>query len=520
MFWADKIAEEAQGPQVINDSKTPSGLIHVGAIRGVAIHYMIYKAMKDRGRDAAFLYGIDDYDPMDSLPVYLDRNIYAKYMGVPLSMIPAPDGSSKSFSDFYADDFIDVVNKLGMKPQIYYMHEYYKSGKMNKVIDVVLRNDAKIREIYARISGAQRTEDWLPFQVVCEKCGKIGTTRVFKYDGEKVYYKCEPEMVVWAAGCGHEGSMSPFDGNGKLPWKLEWVGKWIVLGVTIEGAGKDHSAAGGSREVSEAICREVFNAKPPLNVPYEFFIVGGKKMSSSRGVGASCREMYEKLPPEILRLLMLRKRPETAIDFSPDGDSIPRLMNDYDEFSNDYFAPDDEEKKERKRLFEFIAGDKEIKKLYLPQFTFVAIMVQLPHVDMFKVFETQKGSPLTKDEIEEIEVRAKYARVWLENFASEGVKFKVQEKLPDAVSQLSPEQIKYLESLADALSGEEWNGDKLQTAIFTQANSMSLPQGKAFQAIYSALLGRPSGPRAGWLIAALDKEFVTERFSQAAKSIV
>ena len=52
--------------------------------------------------------------------------------------------------------------------------------------------------------------------------------------------------------------MSPFDGRGKLPWKLEWVAKWVTFPVTIEGAGKDHSTKGGSRDVSEACLRAIY----------------------------------------------------------------------------------------------------------------------------------------------------------------------------------------------------------------------------------------------------------------------
>ncbi|MFH0835269.1 MAG: lysine--tRNA ligase, partial [Candidatus Micrarchaeota archaeon] len=113
MFWADQIARGASGAQVVNDSKTPSGKVHVGALRGVLIHDVIYKALKDAGVKAAFYYGEDDYDPMDSLPVYLDKQKYAEHMGKPLSEIPAPDGSNRSYADFYMQDFREVYEKLG-----------------------------------------------------------------------------------------------------------------------------------------------------------------------------------------------------------------------------------------------------------------------------------------------------------------------------------------------------------------------------------------------------------------------
>jgi len=38
----------------------------------------------------------------------------------------------------------------------------------------------------------------------------------------------------------------------------------------------------------------------------------------------------------------------------------------------------------------------------------------------------------------------------------------------------------------------------------------------SFAAIYRAFIGRDSGPRAGWLLASLDKEFVVRRLLEAA----
>ena len=44
-----------------------------------------------------------------------------------------------------------------------------------------------------------------------------------------------------------------------------------------------------------------------------------------------------------------------------------------------------------------------------------------------------------------------------------------------------------------------------------------MPAGGAFEAIYLAFLGRPNGPRAGWLLASLDRAFVLERLREAAR---
>ena len=45
---------------------------------------------------------------------------------------------------------------------------------------------------------------------------------------------------------------------------------------------------------------------------------------------------------------------------------------------------------------------------------------------------------------------------------------------------------------------------------------MELKPGDAFAALYRALLDRPNGPRAGWLLASLSFAFVAGRLREAA----
>ena len=84
--------------------------------------------------------------------------------------------------------------------------------------------------------------------MICEKCGKVGTTRASSFDGEFVQYECG-DFVKWASGCGHKGKASPFDGKAKLPWKVEWAAKFSVRD-DIEG-GERPLYKGGARESTD-----------------------------------------------------------------------------------------------------------------------------------------------------------------------------------------------------------------------------------------------------------------------------
>ena len=46
---------------------------------------------------------------------------------------------------------------------------------------------------------------------------------------------------------------------------------------------RDLSTKGGARDVSNHIARDVFDYPAPFDIPYEFFLSEGKKMSTSKG---------------------------------------------------------------------------------------------------------------------------------------------------------------------------------------------------------------------------------------------
>jgi lysyl-tRNA synthetase class 1 len=97
----------------------------------------------------------------------------------------------------------------------------------------------------------------------------------------------------------------------------------------------------------------------------------------------------------------------------------------------------------------------------------------------------------------------------------------VQGTLPPAASRLDAEERHFLGALverADELirGPSAHDGDAWQAAIFETATDGGLKPGKAFRALYVAFLGRPNGPRAGWLLAKLEPEFVVGRLREAA----
>lgn len=532
MFWADEVVAEVErtfhGKKkfIVRDEKTASGRVHVGSLRGVAIHGVIVQALKEKGYEVKYYYEINDADPMDGLPIYLDKETFLPHMGKPLKDVPSPESPDspptpeKNYARYFGDEFVSVIKRLGFEPIIYLSSTLYADGKFDQWIDLALEKSDEIRRIYKEISGSEKSEEWNPVQVVCEKCGKVGTTTVVGYTGERgkriVEYVCEPAKVKWAVGCGHKGKVSPYSGRGKLPWKVEWAAKWQIFPVDVEGAGKDHSVVGGSRNVASAIALKVFEGVVPVNVPYEFFTMGGAKMSASKGIGASSVEVADTLPEVLLRFSMVRTRPEKHIDFDPSGGTVPRLYDFFDEAAEINFGHKESDVKDDvKKAFHFSqlkpgAG----KDFFRPRFSRVAFLIQMPQLDFLKEVEKLKGAPLTKEEKSEAQNRAQYAQKWLAEFASENDKFEVQKNVPELAKTLSADQKKFLAEIADLLEKKQWQGEELHGAIHELRKNSPLTAQQGFQAIYTALLGKTSGPQAGWFLDALDKTFVIKRFRE------
>jgi lysyl-tRNA synthetase class 1 len=525
--WADELAASVSGPQVVNDSKTPSGTVHIGSLRGPVILDTIWRALRARGLEAELLYGIDDYDPMDAQAL-LTPDAVEREMGRPLFQVPDPVGDCHpSYARHFAGIFIDTFSGLGIHPQRYYwMSDIYPTGDLDPYIRMALDRAQVVRDIYRRVANVQHSDNWHPLQVICENCGKIGTTIVTGWDGDQVTYECRERLVDWAKGCAHSGTTSPFGGRAKLPWNLEWAAQWSLFGVTIEPCGKDLSTAGGSRDRSDAIAREVFDREPPLNVPYEFINIGGKKMSTSKGRGAAAHEIVDVIKPEQLRFFFLRPKPNHAVDFDPEGtDAIPRLYDEFDRFAaatagrevRGEMAPG----YEATFRYSLLRPDSDVASeaaAFRPAFAHLALLLQVPNVDVEARVQAEKGSGLTEREHEILDERVDAARGWLASYAPERAKVSIiRDRLPELVSNLDPDMREFLQAVADAAEANPPNsGDSWQDLIFRVAVAVGMGTNRrSFAAIYAAFLGRENGPRAGWLLASEDPSFVINRLREA-----
>lgn len=499
MHWADKVAEQviASGkykPYWVDDMKTPSGYAHIGSMLGPMVHSAIYRALRDAGHESNLTYVFNDFDVADEFPPNFKDQL-SEHAGKVLKMIPSPVVGFDNLADLLSDDLKKSLAYLGFEAKYISSWELYRAGEFDGVIREALDNAEKIQDIYKKISGSDKKQQgWLPLQVICENCQKLGTTKVYDWDGVKVKYRCEANLVTWAKGCGHEGEMSPFGGNAKLPWKIDWAAHWKVIGVTIEGAGKDHASAGGSYDIAMEICKEVFKFPQPFKLPIEFLLIGGRKMSSSRGIGLKAHDLVNILPAEVARFLFIDKDINKQSNFDPNGTmAIPDLFDKYDESWK---------KKDRSFLLSQITQNVG-REFNAPRFRDIANYLSQG------LSEKEVTEKFIESNIDDLAERIKYAQIWLKDYAPDEYRFDMKDiKLLDI--KLTDVQKKYLGKIKDIYNDRE-TPESLQISLYELTKEMKINTLDAFKAIYLSFIGKAHGPRAGMLLYNFGRQKVFER---------
>jgi len=498
--WADVTAArvvESGRPPVISTGISPSGEIHIGNMREVLTGDAVYRSLQDLGADVRSNYVADNFDPLRRVYPFLDRAKYEPLIGRPLSEIPCPCDAHDSYSEHFLSPFLEALDRLAVRVEVERADEMYKSGRMTPYVVRALEQRDRIAGILQEETGKQVAPDWSPFNALCIECGRMTHAKVrgFSARAETVDYECD---------CGSRGTL-PLAGGGKLVWRVDWPARWMLLGVSVEPFGKDHATSGGSYDTGVRLVREIFEGEPPFPIPYEWIRLKGRgDMSSSRGNVLSIARVLEVAPPEALRYLVIRERPQKTISFDP-GLPLLRLVDEIDDATA---AGRDERALELSRAGVFQAVGVPFKHL--------VVVAQAARFDAQETLEILRRTGYADASADAVVGRMGYARAWLDGFAPEDLRFIVQPTLPPEAAELSDEQRRFLGRLARGL-GSDMEGQAIHELIYELAGEFEGARpADLFRAIYLSLLGKPRGPRAGSFLAVLGPDFSAQRFKEAA----
>ncbi len=520
--WYDKMAKkvinrERKLGRSLNRVRTEmglgaSGFPHIGSLGDAARSYAVTLALKEMGFNSELVAFCDDKDGLRKVPAGLPKSL-TKYLGFPVSSIPDPFGCHESYGRHMSSLLLEALDKCGIQYNYMSAKEVYEKGLLHKEIRTILLNAKKVGEIVKEEVGQERYTEVLPFFPVCEKCGRIYTTKALEFMPEKdmVLYACEGLEIrdKWIEGCGHKGEADISRGQGKLSWKGEFAARWKALDIRFEAYGKDIA---DSVRINDRICREILCFEPPSHVKYEMFLdKGGRKISKSAGNVFTPQVWFRYGSPQALLLLMLKRFVGTrTIDVS----DIPSYMNELDNLEDIYLGKkavkDAKELVKLRGLYEYCWVMKPPAKpsVHVP-YNLLAFLVKMAPKECLDKFVTEKLQSygyLQKNQSVEANLaqRIEYAFNWVRDF----------EEIKETTVSLTKAEKTAITNLVKVLEAEE-EPDKIQNAIFNTAKNSGLKPSAFFRTLYAILMGAPQGPRLGPYILAMGKQNVIAALRRA-----
>ncbi len=505
MQWLNKIVDDIierhpDGEMLIESGSSPSGSYHMGHMRELVTADAIMLELQRRGRQAKHIQFVDDLDALRKLPINVPAG-YDKYLGFPICDIPAPDKSDTSYAEFFLKGLIDTCEVLGVDVEFVRSHEKYRAGFMVPAIERSLERVPQAKQALEKISGRQLDEHWTPIQVMED--GRLKNRKFLSIDESA-------KTLQYQDSEGETQTVDYSKGEVKLDWRLDWPGRWWLLKVHVEPSGRDHMTKGSSYDTGVQIMKDVYEDDAPYPVSYDFINMAGdtKKMSASKGTGLDALEAAKIMPPEVMRFFILRSPPLKRLYFDP-VNGVVQLMDEFAAFAAKTDRNDSEE-----QLLQISTRGIDKKTVSRVPFSLLVASYQAALRDpkrTLDIISRTEYAELANQDAEIIQAELTFISTWLDKRAPEDVKFQLAQSVTK--SDFTDKQTAYLTFLADKISDapDDADGAWFHQAIYELKDSSQLEPKELFTTLYQALIGKQSGPRAGWFLSILPREWLLKR---------
>lgn len=513
MNWAKEVAlkiiEERPNEEVytVASGVSPSGFVHIGNFREIATPYLVAKELKKLGKKVRYILSFDEFDRFRKVPGNIDPS-YEKYIGIPYTEIPSPFTENESYASFMENRFLNELKDMDVEVECIYQAKEYKSGRYNKYIKMAMDNKDKIFDIIDEFRTQESTEEerknYYPISVYCTSCMK-DSTKISNYN-------LETGEVAYSCSCGHNDTLNINNAtNIKLQWKVDWPMRWMIERVTFETGGIDHSAANGSKAVSEKVAREIYGYEPPVYIPYNFIGIkgGGAKMSSSTGNVLTITDLLKVYDKNIIWWFYSRFDNMHAFDIALDNDVI-RYYSEYDRWVKLYFNGNIDDKNRS------ILDLTNVEESYLnnPNFSYLATFLPMVNYDVNLLKELLAKENINT-ETKEFNERLQRAINWVKEYGLDYQVRILETKNNDYYNTLNDLEISWLNKTKELLDNNYDTTDELQTALYDvvkdgilQDKELKQTQKRYFEILYNLLLGENKGPKLGLFLMAIDKKAI------------
>lgn len=498
-------------------------MYHIGNSREAVTCQAIHLELLENDADSKFVFVIDNYDPLDKIPVELKS--YSKelrpFLGHPLVNIPDLTGNFDNYAEYFASGPRKALLDWNFEVEFVNASDLYSQGKYDEYLDIFIEHETQVQELMERITGSEM--DYF-ISITCQNCGNAKTTRIKEFTiDRKFIYQCSHNKQY--RGCDHEGEIDISSHEWKLKWRLDWPARQQFLNVTVEPSGKDHSVAGGSIDTADEIHDTIFRKKGPNLLRYGFITLGGKKFSGSSGGALPAAKISDIMPHSAFLYLVYRSDLLKDISFNPQSDEYGILLDEFDVArrmrKNEVFEGREREV-EKMSTAAFLAMTEKEKDAIPAKAKFNELV--LIHQSSLRKIDATISKLQNMDKIPnestviELQSRLPLIEKWIDELAPPNVKFSFLEENPENITEYWSEGIKSLWINTLNQMPNDFTAADFTAKIRKNSTAYDLTPKEFFPPFYQMLLGQNKGPNASNLVEVLGKDALLQRIQSVKTS--
>ena len=128
-----------------------------------------------------------------------------------------------------------------------------------------------------------------------------------------------------------------------------------------------------------------------------------------------------------------------------------------------------------------------------------------------EIISRTEYADVAQADAEIINAELAFIDAWLNKHAPEDVTFSLNDSIQ--VTDFSEDEQQFLRGLGEKVTNapEDADGEWFHKAIYEYKDSLGMPPKDLFTTLYRALIGKDSGPRAGWFLSILPRDWLIKR---------
>ena len=474
----------------------PSGMPHIGTFAEVARTTWVRHAFEFITQWSTQLIAFsDDMDGLRKVPLNMpQQKMLAENLGKPLCHIPDPFDECESYSAFMNKKLKEFLDCYKFDYTFQSSYEAYTRGDFDDGLAILLQKVEDVKSIILPTMSEEKRTNWSPFFPICEKCGRIYSTRVTAYDTEKnaIEYICDREEGL-GKSCGHRGTASIFKGKVKVGWKIDWALRWYSYDIGYEMYGKDLIE---SAKLSGKLVR-LMGKQPPTGLFYELFLdEEGRKISKSVGKGLTIDSWMSYAPLESL-LFYIFQNPKQAKRLF--WGIVPKSVDDYLAGLNTFERLDTEKQPDSAIWHLFNKGVNVPHYRASINFSLINNLISAVGADDIDLIleYLKRYDPSMEKFSTTIEDLVEKAMNYYRDFILPNKKYRTP----------TEDEREMLKSLRDELGKYEGDDeDELQSIPFNVARRFDESPKNLFKVFYEVVFGQERGPRFGTFVQLVGKD--------------